>query len=121
MARKASTDKPISNLEAEFNETSTANTPYPATNSGYLNNEKTNDVLNYYAISLGIGGYANLLRNVSGAYRVSDIRQLRVSDIRQLHANFLGWLVSNNVVTVNDDMVNYIKAYLSTFNNSSVV
>ena len=113
MARKASTDKPISNLEAEFNETSPANTPYPATNPGYLNNEKTNDVLNYYAISLGIGGYANLLRNVSGAYRVSDIRQL--------HANFLGWLVSNNVVTVNDDMVNYIKAYLSTFNNSSVV
>lgn len=113
MARKASTDKPISNLEAEFNENSTATTPYPATNSGYLNNEKTNDVLNYYAISLGIGGYANLLRNASGAYRVSDIRQL--------HANFLGWLVSNNVVTVNDDMVNYIKAYLSTFNNSSVV
>ena len=111
--RKASTDKPVSNLEADFNETSTATTPYPATNSGYLNNEKTNDVLNYYAISLGIGGYANLLRNVSGAYRVSDIRQL--------HANFLGWLVSNNVVTINDDMVNYIKAYLSTFNNSSVI
>ena len=111
--RKASTDKPVSNLEADFNETSTATTPYTATNSGYLNNEKTNDVLNYYAISLGIGGYANLLRNVSGAYRVSDIRQL--------HANFLGWLVSNNVVTVNDDMVNYIKAYLSTFNNSSVI
>lgn len=111
--RKASTDKPVSNLEADFNETSTATTSYPATNSGYLNNEKTNDVLNYYAISLGIGGYANLLRNVSGAYRVSDIRQL--------HANFLGWLVSNNVVTVNDDMVNYIKAYLSTFNNSSVI
>lgn len=113
MARKASTDKPISNLEAEFNENSTAITPYPATNSGYLNSEKTNDVLNYYAISLGIGGYANLFHNVSGAYRVFDIRQL--------HANFLGWLVSNNVVTVNDDMVNHIKAYLSTFNNSSVV
>ena len=111
--RKASTDKPVSNLEAEFNETSTATTPYPTTNSGYLNNEKSNDVLNYYAISLGIGGYANLLRNTSGSYRVSDIRQL--------HANFLGWLVANNVVTVNDDMVNYIKAYLSTFNNSSVV
>ena len=111
--RKASTDKPVSNLEADFNENSTATTLYPATNSGYLNNEKTNDVLNYYAISLGIGGYANLLRNVSGAYRVSDIRQL--------HANFLGWLVSNNIVTVNDDMVNYIKAYLSTFNNSSVI
>ena len=39
--RKASTDKPVSNLEADFNETSTATTPYPATNSGYLNNEKT--------------------------------------------------------------------------------
>ena len=113
--RKASTDKPVSNLEADFNETSTVatTTPYPATNSGYLNNEKTNDVLNYYAISLGIGGYANLLRNVSGTYRVSDIRQL--------HANFLSWLVANNVVAVNDDMVNYIKAYLSTFNNNSVV
>lgn len=112
--RKASTDKPISNLETEFKETSTtATTPYPATNTGFLNNEKTTDVLNYYAISLGIGGYANLLRNPSGSYRVSDIRQL--------HANFLGWLVSNNVVTVNDDMVNYIKAYLSTFNNSSVI
>lgn len=112
--RKASTDKPVSNLETEFKETSTtATTPYPATNSGFLNNEKTTDVLNYYAISLGIGGYANLLRNTSGSYRVSDIRQL--------HANFLGWLVANNVVTVNDDMVNYIKAYLSTFNNSSVV
>ena len=112
--RKASTDKPISNLETEFKETSTtATTPYPATNSGFLNNEKTTDVLNYYAISLGIGGYANLLRNTSGSYRVSDIRQL--------HANFLGWLVANNVVTVNDDMVNYIKAYLSTFNNSAVV
>lgn len=113
MARKASTDKPVSNLETEFNENSTATAPYPTTNSGYLNNEKTNDVLNYYAISFGIGGYANLLRNTSGSYRVSDIRQL--------HANFLGWLVANNVVTVNDDMVNYIKAYLSTFNNSSVV
>lgn len=112
--RKASADKPISNLETEFKETATtATTPYPATNTGFLNNEKTTDVLNYYAISLGIGGYANLLRNPSGSYRVSDIRQL--------HANFLGWLVSNNVVTVNDDMVNYIKAYLSTFNNSSVV
>ena len=31
--RKASTDKPISNLETEFNENSTATTPYPATNS----------------------------------------------------------------------------------------
>lgn len=111
--RKASTDKPVSNLEADFNENSTSTTPYPATNSGYLNNEKTNDVLNYYAISLGIGGYANLLRNPNSTYRVSDIRQI--------HANFLGWLVSNNVVTVNDDMVNYIKAYLSTFNNSSVI
>lgn len=115
--RKASTDKPISNLETEFKETATATTiasaPYPATNSGFLNNEKTTDVLNYYAISLGIGGYANLLRNTSGSYRVSDIRQL--------HANFLGWLVANNVVAVNDDMVNYIKVYLSTFNNSSVV
>lgn len=112
--RKASTDKPVSNLEAEFKETSTtATTPYPATNAGFLNNEKTTDVLNYYAISLGIGGYANLLRNPSGSYRVSDIRQL--------HANFLGWLVANKVVTVNDDTVNYIKAYLSTFNNSTVV
>ena len=38
MARKASTDKPISNLEAEFNENSTATTPYPSTYSGYFNN-----------------------------------------------------------------------------------
>ena len=63
MARKASTDKPVSNLETDFNENSTTTVPYPATNTGYLNNEKTTDVLNYYAISLGIGGYANLLRN----------------------------------------------------------
>lgn len=115
--RKASADKPISNLEADFKEASatetTATPPYPTTNFGFLNNEKTTDVLNYYAISLGIGGFANLLRNTSGSYRVSDIRQL--------HANFLGWLVANNIVTVNDGMVNYIKAYLSTFNNSTVV
>lgn len=115
--RKASTDKPVSNLEADFKEASatetTATPPYPTTNFGFLNNEKTTDVLNYYAISLGIGGFANLLRNTSGSYRVSDIRQL--------HANFLGWLVANNIVTVNDGMVNYIKAYLSTFNNNSVV
>ena len=115
--RKASADKPISNLEADFKEASatetTATPPYPTTNFGFLNNEKTTDVLNYYAISLGIGGFANLLRNTSGSYRVSDIRQL--------HANFLVWLVSNNIVTVNDGMVNYIKAYLSTFNNNSVV
>lgn len=121
MPRKASTDKPTNNLDAEFSaektenntENNMVNPPYPANNSGYLNNNKTTDVLNYYAISLGIGGYANLLRNTSGSYRVSDIRQL--------HANFLGWLVANNVVTVNDDMVNYIKVYLSTFNNSSIV
>lgn len=115
--RKASTDKPTNNLDADFKETSTTETtatpPYPTTNFGFLNNEKTTDVLNYYAISLGIGGFANLLRNTSGSYRVSDIRQL--------HANFLGWLVANNIVTVNDGMVNYIKAYLSTFNNDSVV
>lgn len=115
--RKASADKPISNLESDFKEASatetTATPPYPTTNFGFLNNEKTTDVLNYYAISLGIGGFANLLRNTSGSYRVSDIRQL--------HANFLGWLVANNIVTVNDGMVNYIKAYLSTFNNNSVV
>lgn len=115
--RKASTDKPVSNLEADFKETSTTETPatppYPTTNFGFLNTEKTTDVLNYYAISLGIGGFANLLRNTSGSYRVSDIRQL--------HANFLGWLVANNIVTVNEGMVNYIKAYLSTFNNNSVV
>ena len=115
--RKASTDKPISNLETEFKETATATTiasaPYPANNSGYLNNNKTTDVLNYYAISLGIGGYANLFHR-DGGY-------LKVSDIRQFHANFLSWLVANNIVNVNDDMVNYITAYLSTFNNNSVV
>lgn len=115
--RKASTDKPVSNLEADFKEASATETnatpPYPTTNFGFLNNEKTTDVLNYYAISLGIGGFANLLRNTNGSYRVSDIRQL--------HANFLGWLVANNIVTVNEGMVNYIKAYLSTFNNNSVV
>lgn len=117
--RKASTDKPVSNLEADFKETSSTETPatipYPTTNFGFLNNEKTTDVLNYYAISLGIGGYANLLCNTGGSYRV------RTSDVRQLHSNFLGWLVANNIVTVNDGMVSYIKAYLSTFNNNSVV
>lgn len=115
-SRKASTDKPTSNLEADFKDTSTTTTtvtetPYPASNTGFLTNEKTTDVLNYYAISLGIGGFANINGNGS----------LKVSYIRQLHSNFLGWLVANNIVTVNDDMVNYIKAYLSTFNNNSVV
>lgn len=114
--RKASTDKPVSNPEADFKDTTSATTtateaPYPTSNIGFLNNEKTTDVLNYYAISLGIGGFANINGNGS----------LKVSYIRQLHSNFLGWLVANNIVTVNDDMVNYIKAYLSTFNNNSVV
>ena len=108
--KSTSTEKPTNNLDAEFNETSTV-IPSSFSNTGYLTNEKTTDILNYYAISLGIGGFANLLRNPSGSYRVSEIRQI--------HANFLGWLVANKVVTVNDDMVNYINAYLSTFNNSS--
>lgn len=116
--RKASTDKPTSNLEADFKDTAsvtatTTEAPYSVSNTGFLNNEKTTDVLNYYAISLGIGGYANLLHNNTG--------YLKVSDVRQIHSNFLGWLVANNIVTVNDDMVNYIKAYLSTFNNNPVV
>lgn len=121
MPRKASIDKSTNNLDAEFSaektenstENNTINPPYPANNSGYLNNNKTTDVLNYYAISLGIGGYANLFHR-DGGY-------LKVSDIRQFHANFLSWLVANNIVNVNDDMVNYITAYLSTFNNNSVV
>lgn len=72
----------------------------------FLNLQKSADILNYYAISLGVGGYSNL----SSSFTKS-------STIRQAHSNFLNWLIANNIVSLNLDMVQYISAFLEDFPN----
>ena len=88
------------------NSTSKSSKPSKPSPSQFLTIQKSIDILNDYAVSLGVGGYSNL----SSSFAKS-------STIRQAHSNFLNWLVANNIVSLNPDMVQYISAFLEDFSN----